>query len=79
MSGTRWIRLAGDFPAASESLRRPSVVSNVVGKSRLFPRPDRTRSTLYERQVEEDLGIATVLAGTPLYVLWRRLSSRSHS
>jgi APA family basic amino acid/polyamine antiporter len=35
-------------------------------------------TALYERPVEGGLGIATVLAGTPLYVLWRRLSgSRS--
>ena len=31
-------------------------------------------SALYERPVEGGLGIATVLAGTPLYLLWRRLS-----
>ena len=31
-------------------------------------------SALYERPVEGCLGIATVLAGTPLYLLWRRLS-----
>jgi len=36
-------------------------------------------SALYERPVEGGLGIATVLAGTPLYVLWRRLSGGSHS
>ncbi|MGQ0694476.1 MAG: APC family permease, partial [Nitrospiraceae bacterium] len=30
-------------------------------------------SALYERPVEGGLGIATVLAGTPLYLLWRRL------
>jgi hypothetical protein len=35
------------------------------------------QSTFDERQVEEDLGIAIVLAGTPL-VLWHRLSSGSH-
>ena len=29
-------------------------------------------SALYERPVEGGLGIATVLAGTPLYLLWRR-------
>ncbi len=31
-------------------------------------------SALYERPLEGGLGIATVLAGTPLYLLWRRLS-----
>lgn len=31
-------------------------------------------TALYERPVEGGLGIATVLAGTPLYLLWRRLS-----
>ena len=36
-------------------------------------------SALYERPVEGGLGIATVLAGTPLYLLWRRLSGGSHS
>jgi APA family basic amino acid/polyamine antiporter len=30
-------------------------------------------SALYERPVEGGLGILTVLAGTPLYLLWRRL------
>ncbi|SDY58486.1 APC family permease [Nitrosomonas sp. Nm58] len=30
-------------------------------------------SALYERPVEGCLGIATILAGTPLYLLWRRL------
>jgi APA family basic amino acid/polyamine antiporter len=30
-------------------------------------------SALYERSVEGCLGIATILAGTPLYLLWRRL------
>jgi APA family basic amino acid/polyamine antiporter len=30
-------------------------------------------TALYERPVEGGLGIATVLAGTPLYVLWQRL------
>ncbi|TKS58457.1 MAG: hypothetical protein EWM72_02996 [Nitrospira sp.] len=34
-------------------------------------------SALYERPVEGGLGIATVLAGTPLYLLWRRLSGGS--
>ena len=29
-------------------------------------------TALYERPVEGGLGIATVLAGTPLYLLWRR-------
>jgi len=29
-------------------------------------------SALYERPVEGGLGLATVLAGTPLYLLWRR-------
>jgi APA family basic amino acid/polyamine antiporter len=33
-------------------------------------------TTLYERPVEGGLGIATVLAGTPLYLLWRRLRGR---
>jgi APA family basic amino acid/polyamine antiporter len=32
-----------------------------------------------ERPLETGLGIATVLAGTPLYLLWRRLSIGSHS
>ncbi len=32
-----------------------------------------------ERPLEAGLGIATVLAGTPLYLLWRRLSIGSHS
>jgi basic amino acid/polyamine antiporter, APA family len=36
-------------------------------------------AALYERPIEGGLGIATVLAGTPLYLLWRRLSSGSHS
>lgn len=36
-------------------------------------------ATLYERPVEGGLGIATVLAGTPLYLLWRKLSGGSHS
>ncbi|MBI3808383.1 MAG: amino acid permease [Nitrospirae bacterium] len=36
-------------------------------------------AALYERPVEGGLGIATVLAGTPLYLLWRRLSGGSHS
>jgi APA family basic amino acid/polyamine antiporter len=36
-------------------------------------------TALYERPVEGGLGIATVLAGTPLYLLWRRLSGGSHS
>ena len=36
-------------------------------------------TALYERPVEGGLGIATVLAGTPLYLLWRRLSGDSHS
>lgn len=31
-------------------------------------------SALYERPVEGGLGIATVLAGTPPYLLWRRQS-----
>lgn len=31
-------------------------------------------SALYERPMEGGLGIATVLAGTPLYLLWQRLS-----
>lgn len=31
-------------------------------------------NALYERPVEAALGIATVLAGTPLYLLWQRLS-----
>jgi APA family basic amino acid/polyamine antiporter len=30
-------------------------------------------NTLYERPVEGGLGIATVLAGSPLYLLWQRL------
>jgi APA family basic amino acid/polyamine antiporter len=30
-------------------------------------------SALYERPVEGAMGVATVLAGAPLYVLWRRL------
>jgi basic amino acid/polyamine antiporter, APA family len=30
-------------------------------------------SALYERPVEGGLGIATVVAGTPLYLLWQRL------
>jgi basic amino acid/polyamine antiporter, APA family len=29
-------------------------------------------SALYERPVAGGLGIATVLAGTPLYLLWRK-------
>jgi APA family basic amino acid/polyamine antiporter len=32
-----------------------------------------------ERPLEAGLGIATVLAGTPLYLLWRKLSIGSHS
>jgi APA family basic amino acid/polyamine antiporter len=36
-------------------------------------------TALYERPVEGGLGIATVLAGTPLYLFWRRLSCGSHS
>ena len=36
-------------------------------------------AALYERPMEGGLGIATVLAGTPLYLLWRRLSGGSHS
>ena len=36
-------------------------------------------TALYERPVEGGLGIATVLAGTPLYLLWRRLSVGSRS
>ena len=32
-------------------------------------------TALYERPVEGGLGIATVLAGAPLYLLWRRLSA----
>jgi APA family basic amino acid/polyamine antiporter len=36
-------------------------------------------AALYERPVEGGLGIVTVLAGTPLYLLWRRLSGGSHS
>lgn len=32
-----------------------------------------------ERPLEAGLGIATVLTGTPLYLLWRRLSIGSHS
>jgi len=36
-------------------------------------------SALYERPVEGGLGIATVLAGTPLYLLWRRLSGGRNS
>jgi APA family basic amino acid/polyamine antiporter len=32
-----------------------------------------------ERPLEAGLGIATVLAGTPLYLLWRRLSIGRHS
>jgi APA family basic amino acid/polyamine antiporter len=32
-------------------------------------------NTLYERPVEGGLGIATVLAGTPLYLLWRRFGA----
>jgi APA family basic amino acid/polyamine antiporter len=36
-------------------------------------------TALYERPVEGGLGIATVLAGTPLYLLWRRLSGGSRS
>jgi len=30
-------------------------------------------TALYERPVEGGLGLATVLAGTPLYLLWRKL------
>ena len=36
-------------------------------------------TALYERPVEGGLGIATVLAGTPLYLLWRRLSGGNPS
>ena len=36
-------------------------------------------TALYERPVEGGLGIATVLAGTPLYLLWRKLSGGSRS
>ena len=36
-------------------------------------------TALYERPVEGGLGIATVLAGTPLYLLWRRLSREGRS
>lgn len=36
-------------------------------------------TALYERPVEGSLGIATVLAGTPLYLLWRRLSGGRNS
>jgi APA family basic amino acid/polyamine antiporter len=36
-------------------------------------------NALYERPMEGALGMATVLAGAPLYLLWRRLSSSSHS
>ena len=36
-------------------------------------------AALYERPLEGGLGIATVLAGTPLYLLWRRLSGGSRS
>jgi len=36
-------------------------------------------TALYERPVEGGLGIATVLAGTPLYLLWRRLSAGNRS
>lgn len=36
-------------------------------------------TALYERPVEGGLGIATVLAGTPLYLLWRRLRRDSRS
>ena len=36
-------------------------------------------TALYERPVEGGLGIVTVLAGAPLYLLWRRLSGDSHS
>ena len=36
-------------------------------------------TALYERPVEGGLGIATVLAGTPLYLLWRRLSRDGRS
>jgi APA family basic amino acid/polyamine antiporter len=36
-------------------------------------------AALYERPVEGGLGIATVLAGTPIYLLWRRLSGGRNS
>jgi APA family basic amino acid/polyamine antiporter len=36
-------------------------------------------TALYERPVEGGLGIATVLAGAPLYLLWRRLSAGSRN
>jgi APA family basic amino acid/polyamine antiporter len=36
-------------------------------------------TALYERPVEGGLGIATILAGTPLYLLWRRLSGGSRN
>ena len=36
-------------------------------------------TALYERPVEGGLGIATVLAGTPLYILWRKLSGGRNS
>lgn len=36
-------------------------------------------SAVSERPLEAGLGIATVLAGTPLYLLWRRLSSGCHT
>lgn len=36
-------------------------------------------NAVFERPLEAGLGIATVLAGTPLYMLWRRLSIGSRS
>lgn len=36
-------------------------------------------TAVYERPVEGGLGIATVLAGTPLYMLWRKLSGGSRA
>ncbi|RPH80287.1 MAG: hypothetical protein EHM80_05670, partial [Nitrospiraceae bacterium] len=33
-------------------------------------------SAFYERPVEGSVGLATVLAGTPLYLLWRWLDCR---
>jgi APA family basic amino acid/polyamine antiporter len=49
-----------------------------------LPRPYRTPlypfvPAFYERPVEGGLGIATVLAGTPLYLLWRKLRGGSRS
>ena len=35
-------------------------------------------SMLFERPVEAGLGLATVLAGTPLYMLWRRFGAVRH-